>query len=82
MIHGWLIAEDFERACKSNFEEYDADKSGFIEKAELKKAIKDLFAELSALAPEKLPNLSESEFDMSVEKGFRDMDVNADGKLS
>ena len=66
-----ITANEINNMIKKCFELYDADKSGFLEKGEIRTLINDLMAELNA------PNVT----DDILDKIIASVDENNDGKF-
>ena len=76
-MNAFFESEDFNGECKKQFDSYDNDASGYLEKSEVTTVLKELVA---ILPTEKGKSLEVT--DKDVEDAMADLDTNADGKLS
>ena len=70
-------SDDFKNECKKQFDEYDKDKSGFLDKTEMKAVLKELAA---SIPDDKGKSMEVT--DKDVEEAMKDLDTNQDGKIS
>ena len=73
----YLESEEFQAECEKNFNEYDTDGSGFLDKKELRKCLEDL---ASAFPVDGASSFSVTDDD--VEEAMKDLDTNHDDKIS
>ena len=71
----FLESDEFKQECEKNFNEYDTDGSGFLDKKELRKCLEDL---ANAFPQDGTMTVSDSD----VEEAMRDLDTNHDNKIS